>query len=116
MAGPRPDDITGGSMDASLSRVERRGWGAAWAASKAGVSGGGEASVQVRVFEDAVEEALGPSGVRPLRREGGHPARWMALDYGSLMIHVMRAEARAFYRLEQLWDRAKHISWNKKKR
>lgn len=58
---------------------------------------------QVSAIVDAVEERLRPSIGRPLRREGEREARWVLLDYGDLVVHVMRSEDRQFYALERLW-------------
>ncbi len=69
-----------------------------------------ESSAQMRAVEGAVEEALKEAGVQPLRREGRRHQRWMALDYGGLLVHIMMSDARAFYRLEQMWEHAKKIS------
>ncbi len=79
------------------------------------VIAGADSSAQMRAIQDTIEEALEVAGIRPLRREGGHTARWLALDYGALVVHVMRPEAREFYRLEQLWDGAKAIVWEEPK-
>src|SRR5216110_2603653 len=65
---------------------------------------GAESSAQMRAIESGVEEALGAQGLRPLRRDGAPRDRWLALDYGGMVLHVMLPDAREFYRLEQLWD------------
>lgn len=39
-----------------------------------------------------------------LSREGLDLAQWILLDYGDFVVHVMHEEARAFYRLERLWN------------
>ncbi len=58
---------------------------------------------QVSSIVDAVEERLKPVVGRPVRREGEREARWVLLDYGDLVVHVMQTEDRAFYALERLW-------------
>ncbi len=58
---------------------------------------------QVVAIVDAVEERLRASGVKPLRREGRRDGRWVLLDYGDVVVHVMHAEERVFYALERLW-------------
>ena len=53
---------------------------------------------------DAVEEALIERfDRRPLRREGKGEGRWVLLDFGDAVIHVLHDEDRAFYALERLW-------------
>ncbi|WP_141269530.1 ribosome silencing factor [Kocuria varians] len=59
---------------------------------------------QVAAVVDAVEEALIEQfDRRPLRREGKGEGRWVLLDYGDAVIHVLHDEDRAFYALERLW-------------
>lgn len=58
---------------------------------------------QVHAIVDAVEERLHTLGVKPLRREGQREGRWVLLDFGDIVVHVMHAEDREFYDLERLW-------------
>ncbi|WP_313021747.1 ribosome silencing factor [Mobilicoccus sp.] len=58
---------------------------------------------QVQAIVDAVERAMHESGVKPLRREGEREGHWVLLDFGDIVVHVMRAEDRMFYQLERLW-------------
>ncbi|MBX7556760.1 ribosome silencing factor, partial [Streptomyces sp. tea 10] len=52
----------------------------------------------VSAVVDAVEEALiEQHDRRPLRREGKGEGRWVLLDYGDAVIHVLHDEDRAFY-------------------
>jgi ribosome-associated protein len=62
---------------------------------------------QVGAVVDGVEEQLLREHRRkPLRREGQTDARWVLLDYGDIVVHVLHAEDRAFYALERLWKDA----------
>lgn len=58
---------------------------------------------QVSAVVDEIEEKLRESGHQRLRREGYHGARWVLLDYGDVVVHVMHHEDRDFYSLERLW-------------
>ncbi len=67
------------------------------------VIGSAETSVQIRAITDAVEAAMDEAGVRLLAREGHARARWVLLDFGTVVVHVFGPEARALYSLERLW-------------
>ncbi len=61
---------------------------------------------QVNAIVDSVQEQLREvpeDPARPLRREGEREGRWVLLDYGDLVVHVMHVEDRAYYALERLW-------------
>lgn len=58
---------------------------------------------QVAAIVDAVEERLLELGAKPIRREGHREGRWVLLDFGDIVVHVMHSEDREFYALERLW-------------
>ncbi len=58
---------------------------------------------QVLAISDAVEEALQKLGMKPRFTEGREAARWILLDFGDLVVHVMHETEREFYSLERLW-------------
>lgn len=58
---------------------------------------------QVNAVVDAVEERLQQLQCKPLRREGHRESRWVLLDFGDVIVHVMHSEDREFYALERLW-------------
>lgn len=58
---------------------------------------------QVAAIVDSVEDRLLQLGSKPLRREGQREGRWVLLDFGDIVVHVMHAEDREFYDLERLW-------------
>ena len=65
----------------------------------------GGSPVQVRAIARSVEEALEEKARRrPLRLEGVSEGRWVLLDYGELIVHVMGAQERHFYDLEGFWS------------
>ncbi|WP_134773635.1 ribosome silencing factor [Ornithinimicrobium flavum] len=58
---------------------------------------------QVDSIVEAVEERLSRLGAKPLRREGQKEGRWVLLDFGDIVVHVLHSEDREFYGLERLW-------------
>lgn len=69
----------------------------------------GESSVQLKAMEDRVRERLKEAGVNPKGIEGPS-TRWILLDYGFVVVHVMSPEARDFYDLEGLWADAERLN------
>lgn len=65
----------------------------------------------LEAVEDHVKKALKDAGVLALHRDGRLSDRWRVLDYGGLLVHLMHPEARAFYRLESLFEGAKKVEW-----
>ncbi|MTA90228.1 MAG: ribosome silencing factor [Actinobacteria bacterium] len=58
---------------------------------------------QVLAISDSIEDALQKTGVKPRFTEGREAARWILLDFGDLVVHVMHETEREFYSLERLW-------------
>jgi ribosome-associated protein len=70
-------------------------------------SGGSER--QVRAIADAIDEALGASGVSSLGMEGYREGHWILMDFGDVIVHVFAQETREYYDLERLWVTAPRI-------
>jgi ribosome-associated protein len=58
---------------------------------------------QVVSIADEIEEKMLEAGNKMLRREGKTQARWILLDFGDVVCHVMHEEDRMYYSLERLW-------------
>jgi ribosome-associated protein len=68
-------------------------------------SGGTER--QTKAIHDAIHVELKKEhGLLPRRVEGAREARWVLMDYLDCVVHIFTPEARAYYRLEQLWGEA----------
>lgn len=63
----------------------------------------GTSTTHIKSLSDEVETKLEELGIRPLHKEGYESARWILLDYGSIVVHIFHEEDRAFYNLERLW-------------
>ncbi|MDY3094264.1 ribosome silencing factor [Schaalia hyovaginalis] len=60
---------------------------------------------QVRAIgEEILDRVADELGVEPDHIEGRTGNRWILLDYGELVVHVLLDEERDFYRLENLWS------------
>ncbi len=73
---------------------------------------GGRNDRQVRAVVEEVKRSAKAAGATLLRSEGLHDARWVLLDYGDLVVHVLDAEARGYYALERLWSDAPRVEWS----
>jgi ribosome-associated protein len=63
----------------------------------------GATRVQIRAITDAVEEAIEQAGAPRARMEGRDDGRWVLLDFGDVVVHVMNPREREYYNLERLW-------------
>lgn len=68
----------------------------------------GTSQPHLQALERAVREKLQEEGIRANKVEGPSP-RWVLLDYGLVLVHLMSAEAREYYDLEGFWADAKRI-------
>lgn len=61
---------------------------------------------------DAIEEALRNAGERVVHRDGlaGSEPDWILLDYGDMMVHIFRPEARESYALEAYYGQARLLA------
>ena len=44
--------------------------------------------------------------VKPVHVDGSPESRWVIVDFGNLMVHIMTADSRELYQLEELWNDA----------
>ena len=69
-------------------------------------------SRQVRAIAEEIEEQLTIlDGPKPIRVEGRGDNRWILMDFGGFVVHILDDEYRAFYDLERLWSDCPRIDW-----
>ena len=62
---------------------------------------------QVGAIADEIEEQLlKEAHIKPIGREGMDDRKWILLDFGELIVHVLQPAEREFYRIETLWNDA----------
>ena len=64
----------------------------------------GQSNTQVAAIADEIDDFVRTTThVHPLSVSGVENAEWIAMDYGTIFVHVMQREPRAFYDIEHLW-------------
>lgn len=71
----------------------------------------GQTPVQVRAIAEWIEEKIEEQGLRALAIEGRADGRWILLDLGTVIVHVMLDKEREFYGLERLWCHGTVEEW-----
>jgi ribosome-associated protein len=64
---------------------------------------------QLQALERNVLEKMREAGTRAASVEGPSP-RWILLNFGAIIVHLMTPETREFYDLEGLWADAVRIA------
>jgi ribosome-associated protein len=67
-----------------------------------------KSTTAVKALTEYVDEMLSKRGIEPKGRD--IDAKWSAVDYGSVILHVFYEETRQFYQLERLWDNGENIT------
>lgn len=95
------------AVDIRLIRIEDVSSLADWFVICSGLT-----DVQVRAIARSVEEKLeAEAGRRPLRREGRTEGRWVLLDYGEVIVHVLTPQERSYYDLESFWGHGDQVRY-----
>ena len=69
----------------------------------------GRSDRQVTALSGAIIDELRRDGIRPRGIEGRQSARWVLLDFGTVIVHVFAPEEREYYGLERLWGKAAQV-------
>jgi ribosome-associated protein len=70
----------------------------------------GRSTTQVKAITENLEEKAEEAGIFAVRKEGLREARWVVLDYSSVIVHVFSNETRDFYALEKLWGKGENVT------
>jgi ribosome-associated protein len=60
---------------------------------------------------EEVDKEMKKRGERKLGLEGSEEGRWVLIDYGDFVVHVLSPEARTYYALEEIWGDAERVEW-----
>lgn len=64
----------------------------------------GTSDTHVKALAREASDRLRQQGVKPLNEDGRELGEWVLVDFGDVVLHVMRPEVREYYDLEKLWD------------
>lgn len=60
---------------------------------------------QTRALAEHVIDELKQRGAQVLGTEGEDSGEWVLVDLDEVVVHIMQPAVRAYYRLEELWDK-----------
>jgi len=73
----------------------------------------GNSDRQAMAIAEEIDDKMSEAGYECCGKEGQREGSWILLDYGDIVIHVFRKEAREFYGLDKLWENASKIEIEK---
>ena len=68
---------------------------------------------QIHTLAEEADDYMSGEGEKRLSVQGYQTSRWVAQDYGDIIVHVFDADSRDFYALEELWADAKIVDWKR---
>lgn len=63
----------------------------------------GLVDTHVRSLAENMAVELKKHETYPLAHEGGEAGSWICVDYGDVIVHIMRSQERNYYNLESIW-------------
>jgi ribosome-associated protein len=74
----------------------------------------GTSEPHLRAIVDEITEKLADDyGLKPKSHDGSLQTSWIVLDYFDVIVHIMRADVREHYKLEDLWGDAPQVKTKK---
>ncbi len=69
----------------------------------------GRSASQVKAIFQHMEEQLEKQDKFVVRKEGVSDGKWIAADYGDVIVHIFHKDLRELYALESLWDKGDNV-------
>ncbi len=63
----------------------------------------GNVDTHVKAIAENMTVELKKHNIAPLAHEGTGEGNWVCVDYGDVIVHIMRKQERDFYSLESIW-------------
>lgn len=70
----------------------------------------GKSAPQVKAIYEHLEETLEKQQKFALRKEGMSEGRWIAMDYGDVIVHIFHKDTRDIYALDTLWNNGGNVT------
>ncbi len=70
----------------------------------------GTSAPHLKALISGTEKAMLDAGSKAFRISGDSDSGWIVVDFIDIVVHVFSPEARQYYALEKLWDKAKVLS------
>lgn len=65
---------------------------------------------QAGALANHITDTIKELGLRPIGTEGQNSSQWVLVDYGDVVAHIFREEARLHYDLDGLWREAPRVN------
>ena len=69
----------------------------------------GRSAPQVKALFEHLEEEMEKNGRFAVRKEGMSEGRWIAVDYGDVIVHIFHKDTREIYALDTLWNNGRNV-------
>jgi ribosome-associated protein len=69
----------------------------------------GDSQRQIRTIYDEIQRELKKEDIRPHHHEGAPDSGWLLIDYGDVVVHIFDTAQRDFYKLDELWGKARTV-------
>ncbi|MDR2104753.1 MAG: ribosome silencing factor [Deferribacteraceae bacterium] len=66
----------------------------------------GKADTHVKAISEHIFIEMKKNGFPPLAHEGLTEGIWVCIDFGEIIVHIMREREREYYHLEGIWGGA----------
>ena len=70
----------------------------------------GTAAPHLKALIAETQSVMKAAGVESYRTSGDRESGWIVVDYVDVVVHAFSPEARAYYAIEKLWDKAKAVA------
>lgn len=71
----------------------------------------GNSDTHIKSLADYSDEVCKEIGLTKINSEGYGVSKWVCLDFGTIMIHIMGKNEREYYKLESIWGSCDKIEF-----